>query len=105
MTLQVCVLGIDGSGKSTVTAALPYLLAAELNVRAGSAGDIFRVVDADEDHLAPNFHPDGLPVSGHLSKWFKRWAKRTADSRRLYPFFKLSQMIFQDDMAYRLGRR
>ena len=105
MTLQVCVLGIDGSGKSTVTTALPHLLAAEFNVRAGSAGDVFRVVDADEDHLAPNFHPDGFPVTGHLSKWFKRWAKRTADSRRFYPLFKLSQMIFQDATAYRLGRR
>ncbi len=105
MTLHVCVLGIDGSGKSTITAALPYILAAELNLRAGSAGEEFRIVEADEDHLAPKFHPDGLPVTGHLSKWFKRQAKRVVDNRRLYPFFKLSQMIFQDDAAYRLGRR
>ena len=105
MTLHVCVLGIDGSGKSTITASLPYILAAELNLRAGSAGEEFRIVEADEDHLAPRFHPDGLPITGHLSKWFKRQAKRVVDNRRLYPFFKLSQMIFQDDTAYRLGRR
>jgi hypothetical protein len=105
MTLHVCVLGIDGSGKSTITAALPNILAAELNLRAGSAGEVFRVVEADEDHLAPRFHPDGLPLTGHLSKWFKRQAKRVVDNRRLYPFFKLSHMIFQDDAAYRLGRR
>jgi len=105
MTLHVCVLGIDGSGKSTITAALPYILAAELNLRAGSAGEAFRIVEADEDHLAPKFHPDGLPITGHLSKWFKWQAKRVVDNRRLYPFFKLSQMIFQDDTAYRLGRR
>jgi thymidylate kinase len=105
MTLHVCVLGIDGSGKSTITASLPYILAAELNLRAGSAGEEFRIVEADEDHLAPKFHPDGLTATGHLSKWFKRQAKRVVDNRRLYPFFKLSQMIFQDDTAYRLGRR
>jgi len=105
MTLHVCVLGIDGSGKSTITAALPYILAAELNLRAGSAGEAFWIVEADEDHLAPRFHPDGLPITGRMSKWFKRQAKRVVDKRRLYPFFKLSQMIFQDDTAYRLGRR
>ena len=105
MTLHVCVLGIDGSGKSTITATLPYILAAELNLRAGSAGEEFWIVGADEDHLAPKFHPDGLPIAGRLSKWFKRQAKRFVDNRRLYPFFKLSQMIFQDDTAYRLGRR
>jgi hypothetical protein len=105
MTLHVCVLGIDGSGKSTITAALPNILAAELNLRAGSAGEGFRMVEADEDHLAPGFHPDGLPITGHLSEWFKRQAKRFVDNRRLYPFFKLSQMVFQDDTAYRLGRR
>ena len=105
MTLHVCVLGIDGSGKSTITAALPYILAAELNLRAGSAGEEFRIVEADEDHLAPKFHPNGLPFTSRLSKWFKWQAKRVVDNRRLYPFFKLSQMIFQDDTAYRLGRR
>jgi hypothetical protein len=105
MTLHVCVLGIDGSGKSTITAALPYILAAELNLRAGSAGEEFRIVEADEDLLAPKFHPDGMPVTGHLSKWFKRQAKRVVDNHRLYPFFKLSQMIFQDDTAHRLGQR
>ncbi len=67
MTLHVCVLGIDGSGKSTITAALPNILAAELNLRAGSAGEEFRMVEADEDHLALRFHPDGLPTTGHLS--------------------------------------
>jgi len=105
MTLHVCLLGIDGSGKSTITTTLPYILAAELNLRAGSAGEVFRIVEADEDHLAPGFHPNGLPMTGHLSKWFKCQAKRVVDNRRLYPFFKLSQMILQDDAAYRLGRR
>lgn len=105
MTLHVCVLGVDGSGKSTVTAALPYILAAELNLRAGSAGEVFRILEPDEDHLAPKFYPDGLPISGHLSTWFKRQAKRVVDDRRLYQYYKLAQMIFQDNTAYELGRR
>ena len=64
MSLHVCILGIDGSGKSTVVSALPAILAAETGFVVGSAGDSFRIVAADEDHLASRFHPDGLPLSG-----------------------------------------
>lgn len=105
MTLHVCILGIDGSGKSTVTTALPCILAAELRVQAGSAGDVFQMTKADEELLAPDFHPMGLPITGGLSKWFKRRAKQFVDNRRLYPFFKLSQMAFQDNTAYKMGVR
>jgi signal recognition particle GTPase len=52
MTLHVCILGIDGSGKSTISAALPAILAAEMGLVAGAAGETFRVSDPDEDHLA-----------------------------------------------------
>ena len=38
MTLHVCILGIDGSGKSTISAALPAILAAEMGLVAGAAG-------------------------------------------------------------------
>ena len=43
MTLHVCVLGIDGSGKSTISIALPAILAAETSLVAGVAGETFRV--------------------------------------------------------------
>ena len=105
MSLQVCILGIDGSGKSTISAALPAILAAELGLLAGAAGETFRVSDADEDHLAPKFHPDGLPVSARLTTRFKRKAKRLVDSRSLYPAFKIAQMITQDIAAAALARR
>jgi hypothetical protein len=105
MTLHVCILGIDGSGKSTISAALPAILAAELGLVAGAAGETFRVSDPDEDHLAPNFHPDGLPVSARLTTRFKRTAKRLVDSRRLYPAFKIAQMVAQDIAAAALARR
>src|SRR5919107_3464836 len=105
MTLHVCILGIDGSGKSTISAALPAILAAELGLVAGAAGEAFRVSDPDEDHLAPKFHPDGLPVSARLTTRFKKLAKRLVDSRRLYPAFKIAQMVTQDIAAAALARR
>src|SRR5918911_4142567 len=105
MTLHVCILGIDGSGKSSVTAALPSILAAEMNILAGSAGEAFRITGPEEDHLTPGFQPDGLPLAARLSMRLKRAAKRTADNRALYPVFKLSQMLFQDSAARRLSQR
>jgi hypothetical protein len=105
VTLHVCVLGIDGSGKSTISGALPAILAAEMGLVAGAAGETFRVCGPDEDHLAPKFHPDGLPVSARLSTRFKKAAKRLVDNRRLYPAIKISQLVTQDVAAAALGRR
>jgi hypothetical protein len=105
MTLHVCILGIDGSGKSTISAALPAILAAELGLVAGAAGETFRVSDPDEDHLALKYHPDGLPVSARLSTRFKRKAKRLVDNRKLYPAFKIAQMVAQDIAASALAKR
>jgi cytidylate kinase len=105
VTLYVCILGIDGSGKSTISAALPAVLAAEMGLIAGAAGETFRVCSPDEDHLAPKFHPDGLPLSALLSTGFKRMAKRLVDNRKLYPASKIAQMVAQDVSAPALGRR
>jgi hypothetical protein len=105
MSLHVCILGIDGSGKSTVTTALPILLAAEFGLSAASAGEEFRVRAPDEDHLLPGFEPDGLPLVARAARRLKRLAKRYVNNRRLYPFFKLTQMLCQDAAARKLGRR
>ena len=105
MTLHVSVLGIDGSGKSSVTAALPAVLSAELGVRAGAAGEKFLITDPDEDQLAPGFHPEGLPLAARGSKRLKQLAKRVVNNRRLYPAAKLAQMLFQDLAARKLGNR
>ncbi len=105
MTFHVCVLGIDGSGKSTVTASLPRVLAAEMNVLVGCAGESFWMIGPAEDHLGPRFHPDGLPLAGRLSKWLKHLAKGVANGRRLYPFLKVAQLTFQDIAAHKLGRK
>jgi len=103
--LHVCILGIDGSGKSTVSAALPAVLAGELNCIAGGAGEAFRVVSVDQDLLNVGFHPRGFPVAARLSRLFKRIAKANVDNRAIYPFIKLLQMIMQDAAAWTLAYR
>ena len=60
---------------------------------------------SDEDHLALKYHPDGLPVSARLSTRFKRKAKRLVDNRKLYPAFKIAQMVAQDIAASALAKR
>src|SRR5215204_2358141 len=105
MTLQVCILGIDGSGKSTVVAALPGLLAAESGFAAGSAGDAFRLVAPDEDHLAAQFYPDGLPLAARLSLRLRLLAKRCVDQPALYAAVKIAQLLSQDSAARALVQR
>jgi Thymidylate kinase len=104
VTLHVAVLGIDGSGKSTLARALPMVMAAEMNVVAGAAGDEFSVFGPDQDHLAPKFHPKGLPVAARLAHLFRGLAKRFA-GRPSYPYLKLSHLMFQDDAAASIARR
>ena len=99
MSLHVCVLGIDGSGKSTVATALPAILAAEHGLVVGSASDSFRIVAPDQDHLASGFYPDGLPIAARLSLRLKRIAKSLVDHPKLYAVFKLPQMLSQDSAA------
>ena len=103
MSLQVCILGIDGSGKSTVAAAMPPILAAETGFVVGGAGDSFCMVAPDQDHLASQFYPDGLPVSAPLSLRLRRIAKKVVDQPKLYAVFKLSQMLSQDSAAAALA--
>ena len=105
MSLHVCVLGIDGSGKSTVVTALPAILAAEHGLVVGSASDSFCIVAPDQDHLATRFYPDGLPLAARLSFRLKRLAKRLVDHPKLYAVFKLAQMLSQDSAAEALVQR
>ncbi|HEX7334047.1 MAG TPA: hypothetical protein VF290_21255, partial [Pyrinomonadaceae bacterium] len=105
MSLHVCVLGIDGSGKSIVVSALPAIIAAEHGVVVGSASDSFRIVAPDQDHLASGFYPDGLPIAARLSLRLKRLAKRLSDNPKLYAVFKLAQMLSQDSAAEALVQR
>ena len=105
MTLQVAVLGIDGSGKSTLARALPMVLTAELGVTAGFAGDDFAVFAPEQDHMTPGFHPRGLPLAARLARICRWLAKRLSGRPALYPYFKLAQLMFQDDAAVAIARR
>jgi dephospho-CoA kinase len=105
MSLHVCILGIDGSGKSTIVAALPGILAAETGCVVGSAGDSFRIVTPDEDQLASSFYPDGLPLRARLALKLRRVAKAFADHPKRYAVFKLAHMFAQDSAAKFLAQR
>lgn len=105
MTTYVAVLGIDGSGKSTVARILAPLAAGRLGVRAAHAGAGFGVVDPDQDLAAEGFAARGLPVSARLAPALRRAAKWCAGLVWLYPAVKLVQMLVQDLAARRLARR
>lgn len=105
MTLHVAVIGIDGSGKSTLSRALPMALSAECGVVAGAAGDEHWVFGPDQDHMAPGFHPRGLPHAARIARLCQRLAKRVTANLRLYPYLKLAHLMFQDDAAISVARR
>lgn len=96
MTTHICVLGIDGSGKSTLTDLLPAAMAAQCYGRVAVAGKTFRVVDADRDLLQPRFAPLGLPMWARLSLALRVLCTRVVDLPRIYAVVKLLQMLAQD---------
>ena len=105
MTVHVAILGIDGSGKSTLTAALPALLAAETVCRAGALGDHLVVAEPDRDLAGPGFEPDGVPFSLRLARLLRGAAKRATASRLAYPVLKVGHLACQEHAARRVARR
>jgi hypothetical protein len=106
MTLQVAIIGIDGSGKSTVAAALATVLAGEHGLVAGSAvADEFWVRAPQLDLLGPRFHPQGYAIAGRLNTFFRGLTRRLVDNRALYPAAKVLQMLLQDNAAVKLSAR
>ena len=103
--MHACILGIDGSGKSTIVARLPGRVASELRISAATAGDRFSLVEPSGS--AGQWHrvPIRLSISAIMSKLLKRAAKRYVNSRLLYPLFKVMQMLAQDAAAQKLARR
>ncbi len=105
MTTTISLIGIDGSGKSTLTAALPDLIAAELGLTAAAVGDDFRCTAPEEDLLLPGFAPEGEPLAFKLDRQFRRAAKRATAWPRLYPPLKLAQLALQEQAAHQLAAR
>jgi hypothetical protein len=103
--LHVAVLGIDGAGKSTVTAQLPALLSSELAIRAGAAGDDFVALAPEADRLRRHLRPRGLPLAARASLVLRRLARSVAHGRHRYPIVKMLQLVAQDRAARRLAAR
>lgn len=95
MSFYVSIIGIDGSGKSTVTPALASLAAAELNVTAAAVGAGLSCKAPREDLCAPGFAPDGEMMSVRIGQWFRWISKSAAAHRRLYPLLKLLHLAAQ----------
>jgi deoxyadenosine/deoxycytidine kinase len=102
MSFHICLLGIDGSGKSTITASLPAVLATELNIISAGAGDTFQVVNGEENYLTSKSYQKNFPLAARLSRYFKGIAKKYVDNRKIYPVFKLMNLYFQDIEAQKL---
>ena len=99
MSLYVSIIGIDGSGKSTVLSALADLAAAELGMTAAAVGDGFWAKTPEEDRFRPGFFPDGKAPVAHLNQLLHKGAKAATDHRRLYPPLKLAHLATQERVA------
>ncbi len=105
MSLFVSIIGIDGSGKSTVTSALADLAAAEMGLTAAAIGDDCRCKTPEEDLLLPGFAPDGESLAARLDRFFRRSAKGATNSPRFYPPLKLAQLPMQERAARAIETR
>ncbi len=105
MSLYISILGIDGSGKSTVTAALAAWLPRELGVTIATIGDDFLGGAPAEDGTVPRVEPIRRTAAASLARMFRRGAKATTEYRRLYPFLKLGHLAFQEGAARQIARR
>jgi deoxyadenosine/deoxycytidine kinase len=105
MTMHISILGIDGSGKSTITDTLPSILAGELNTTIGSAGDVFKIIANDQDIYGPDFCPRALPWQVRVAGWARKIAKRAVNNKKWYPVFKFLHMFFQDAAACQIAQK
>jgi hypothetical protein len=105
MTRIISIIGIDGSGKSTLTPALADLAAAELGVTTACVGDDVRCKTPDEDLLLPGFAPEGELLAARLARLFRRGAKAAVGFRRLYPLVKLAHFAAQEGAVRSLAAR
>jgi len=105
MTKHISILGIDGSGKSTIADALPIILSGELTTTVASAGDVFKIIANDQDICGPDFYPRSLPWQVCIAGWARKIAKRAVNNKKLYPVFKFLHMFFQDSATHRISQK
>src|SRR5688500_13597737 len=104
MTRHVSLLGIDGSGKSTIVRSLPALLSAETGLTVAGAGEQFRLSGPDRDHVSSDFSPPSLPWTARLNGFLRWLAHQCVNVSALYAVVKLVQMVVQDAAARALAR-
>jgi hypothetical protein len=102
---MIALVGIDGSGKSTLTRLMPHLLTGQRKQVFGGVGDGACAIAPNTDLALPDFYPRGLPLSLRLSRIAGRWAKTWIAQRRVYAFLKLLQLILQDLGAQAFAKR
>lgn len=102
MNLHASVIGIDGSGKSSVSRGAPERLARELRCITAHAGDTFEIFEPGADGRVIE-RRDVLPLSASLATQLRRAAKRMVDWPWIYPPLKLAQMALQDSAAHRMA--
>lgn len=103
MSLHACIVGIDGSGKSSVSRGAPAFIAQQHGFVTAHAGDSFEIFESRPGgHVVERI--DVLPASAAIAKSLRRAAKASVDLRFLYPPLKLAQMAFQDSAAHRMAR-
>jgi hypothetical protein len=103
MTMHISILGIDGSGKSTITDTLPSILAGELYTTVAGTGDVFKIISNDQDICGPDFYPRSLPWQVRVAGWAGKIAGRAVNNKKWYPVFKFLHMFFQDSATCRIA--
>ena len=93
---QIAVLGIDGSGKSTVSRHLGRMLSI--------TGPVCRISDAIEVFRAGQVSEHPQPGVERLRHWFHNQAKRAGSMKR-YKIPKLAELFLRDHLVGRMTRR
>jgi thymidylate kinase len=75
MSFYITIIGIDGSGKSTVTLALANLVPAELGLTTVAVGEAFWGKTPEEDLFRPDFAPEGELLVARLDRFLRKGAK------------------------------
>lgn len=99
MSLIISIIGIDGSGKSTLTPLLAKMITAELGLTTLAIGDEVWGNTPEEDLFRPNFMPEGIVPTVRFARFFHKVTRAVNAQRQIYPLLKLGHMLLQTRTA------